>query len=245
MKRFQSERTLPQACLPDKQRSRHSTEPDDISMHNKLGLPMLSVNNKIYTEKQELTSPENPAHLPLPSMHTRPSTKACNRESKKNGLLEWVNRPMTNAASNRIKKHRSFKAIRPISDPESHVHLLHVFHTMERPPSLENLSVITDATFNVLDSPSMLSIHSVESDGLDLSRPHGAGHLAASPPFVPSASPSTLHYLPHHFHRTQTLPSRPPSTIAGQHLPSITPKVDKQSRTKKWHSDRIRKRPVV
>lgn len=232
MKRIQSERVLPHACSPDKQRSRHVTAPSDHPVPNKLGLPMLSPKSTI--EKQEYPM-DSPVNVQLPSMHQRPCTKASSRENKKNGLLEWVSRPLTNASSDRIKRHRSFKTSRQTCDPDPHH--LQVFHDhIQRQPSLENLSVTTDGTFMGIDSPSMLSIHSVESDALD-------GHLAASPPFVPSPLPSEYHHHHHHpLYRTQTQPSRPPSSV-NQHLPSITPsKVDKQGRIKKWHSERIKNR---
>jgi len=214
-------------------------------MPDSLGLPVLSPKSSI--EKKEIPYPDSPVNAPLPSMQQRPNTKACNRENKKNGLLEWVNnRPMTNDASNRLKRHRSFKSSMPVtSDPEPHQ--LQVFHcAMSRLPSSENLSVTTDTTLTSFDSPSMLSIHSVESDALDWSRPHGAGHLTASPPFVPSSQPATLqHFQPHHHHRTQPSLSRLPPSLADQHLPSITQKVDKQGRMKKWHSERIKRRPLM
>ena len=231
MKRIQSDRGLSH----DKQRSRsrHSTVPDNTPVPTKLGLPLLSP--KSPTDKQE--SLDSTVNTQLPSMHQRPCTKACSRENKKNGLLEWVNRPVTNAASDRLKRHR--KTSMPLSDPEPHQE----FHyPMQKQPSLENLSVTTDGTFVGFDSPSMLSIHSVESDALEWSRPHGAGHLAASPPFVPSPPSSTIHHLPHHY-RGQTVHSRPPSSSMDQHLPSITQK-DRQGKIKKWHSERIKKRFV-
>ena len=236
MKRIQSERALQNAYSPDKQRSRHSTVPDDAPVSNKLGLPLLSP--KSATEKLE-SSVGNPANTQLPSMHQRPCTKACNRENKKNGLLQWMNRPVTNAADDRLRRHRSFKTSVPAPDPEPH----QAFHyPMQKQPSLENLSVTTDGTFAGFDSPSMLSIHSVESDGLEWSRPHGAGHLAASPPFVPSPPSSGLHHLPHHY-RGQAVHSRSPSSSMNQHLPCITQK-DRQGKIKKWHSERIKKRHV-
>ena len=234
MKRIQSERALPHACSPNKQRSRHATIPDNTPAPTKLGLPLLSP--KSPTDKQDYPV-DSPANTQLPSMHQRPCTKACSREDKKNGLLQWVNRPMTNAASDRLKRHRSFKTPMPAPDPEPH----QAFHyPMQKQPSLENLSVSTDGTFAGFDSPSMLSIHSVESDALELSRPHGASHLTASPPFVPSPPSSAMHYLPHHY-RGQAMHSRPPSTNTNQHLPSITQK-DRQGKIKKWHSERIKKR---
>ena len=238
MKRIKSERVLPHAYSPDKQRSRHPTMPDNTHNPTKLGLPALSPKSTI--EKQEF--PSDDKHLP--SMQQRPYTNASNRESKKSDLLQWVNRPTTNDASDRLKRHRSFKTSRPVPDPEPPQVFL---HPMQRQPSLENLSVSTDGTFTGFDSPSMLSIHSMESDALECSRPHGAGHLTASPPFVPSTPSSETHHLfPHHaLYQTQTLPSRPPSTM-NRHLPSITPpKVDKQqSRLRKWHSERIKNKRV-
>lgn len=225
---------MPDAYSPDKQRSRHSTIPDNTSISNKLGLPMLSP--KSPTEKQEPSSLDSPH---LPSMYQRPCTTS-NRENKKNGLLQWVNRPATNAASDRLKWHRSFKTP---PEPEP----CQVFqYPIEKQPSLENLSVTTDGTFTGLDNPSMLSIHSVESDALDWSRPHGAGHLVASPPFVPSPVSSTFQHSHNHhsIHRTQTIPSRPPSSSVDRQLPSITPKANKPGRIKKWHSERIKGRFV-
>ena len=233
MKRIQSERALSQAYSPDKQRSHHSTVPDDTQIPTKLGLPMLS--RKSTTERQE--SPlDASVDKYLPSMQPRPCSRVSSRESKKNGLLQWVNRPATNETNDRLKRQRSFKTSRPVSDPEPPQIFL---HPMQRQPSLENLSVITDVTFTGFDSASMLSIHSVESDVLDCSRPHGAGHLIASPPFVPAPPSSATHHL---HPRTHVLPSRPPSSM-NRHLPSIIPaKVDKQGRLRKWHSERIKKR---
>ena len=242
MKRIKSERILPHAHSPDKQRSRHTTAPDETQIPTKLGLPALSPKSAI--EKQEV--PSDDAHLP--SMQQRPSTKVSSRESKKNTLLQWVNRPATNDPSDSLKRHRSFKISRPVTNPEPPQDFL---NPIQRQPSLENLSVATstsiDGTFTGFDSPSMLSIHSVESDALDCSRPHGAGHLTASPPFVPSTSSSAPHHLHVHypFYRTQTTPSRLPSST-NQQLPSITPppKVEKQGRMRKWHSERIKNKRV-
>ena len=238
MKRIKSERILPHTYSPDKQRSRHPTAPDETHIPTRLGLPALSPKSAI--EKHEL--PSDDTHLP--SMHQRPATKASSRESKKNNLLQWVNRPATNEASDRLRRHRSFKTPRPESEPPQ-IYL----DPMQRQPSLENLSVATsnDGTFTGFDSPSMLSIHSVESDSLDCSRPHGAGHLAASPPFVPTPPPSVTHHLHVHYplYRTHTTPSRPPSSM-NQQLPSITPppNVGKQGRLRKWHSERIKNKHV-
>ena len=233
---MQSERTIPHACSPNKQRSRHSTLPDNTSVPAKLGLPLLSP--KSPTDKED-SIVNNPVNTRLPSMHQRPSTKACTRENKKSDLLQWVNRPVTNAASDRLKRHRSFKTSTFACDPEPH----QTFHCpMQKQPSLENLSVTTDGTFIGVDSPSMLSMHSVESDVLEWSRPHAAGHLTASPPVVPSPSSSTLLHVLHGHpsHQRQTIHSRPLSNSKDEHLPSITQK-DRPGRLKKWHSERIKR----
>ena len=237
---MQSERTIPQACSPNKLRSRHLTMPDNTSIPAKLGLPMLSSNCKLPTDKEDSCSVvNNPVNAQLPSMRQRPSTKACSRESKKSDLLQWVNRPVTNAASDRLKRHRSFKTTTFACDSEPH----QAFHCpMQKQPSLENLSVTTDGTFIGVNSPSMLSMHSVDSDALELSRPHAAGHLTASPPFVSTPPSSAMHHLPHSHppYRRQTIDSRPPSCSKDQHLPSITQN-DRPGRLKKWHSERIKR----
>ena len=233
MNRIQSERVLSHVYSPDKQRSRHSTVPDNTHIPTKLGLPVLSPKS---TNEQKESPLDAPVDMYLPSMQQRPCSRVSSREHKKNGLLQWVNRPATNEANDRRKRHRSFKTSRLMSDPEPPQIFL---YPTQRQPSLENLSVTSDVTFAGFDSPSMLSMHSVESDVLDCSRPHGAGHLIASPPFVPAPPPSTAHHL---HPRTHALPSRPPSGV-NKHLPSIIPsKVDKQSRLRKWHSERIKKR---
>ena len=194
---------------------------------------MLSPKSTIERQESPLDAPVN-KYLPL--MQQRPCSRVSSRESKKNGLLQWVNRPVTNETNNRLKQQRNFKTSRSISDPEPPQIFL---CPTQRQPSLENLSVITDVTFTGFDSASMLSIHSVESDALDCSRPHGAGHLVASPPFVPTRPPSATHHLHPRIH---ALPSRPPSSM-NQYLPSIIPpKVDKQGRLRKWHSEKIKKR---
>ena len=240
---MQSDRTLPHAYPPAvpqvaKVRTRHTTEPEPTA-HDKLGLPMLSPKSPI--EKQTLQdfppiATNDGDKVPLPSMHHRTTATPFNKESRRDSLLQWVNKPSSNA-TDRIKRNRSFRVA--TSDPAEQV-----YHTLspERQPSLENLSMMTESTHVTLECPSMLSIHSVESDALDCSRQQH-NFLSASPPFIPSQPPplQSVHRI-----RTMTVHgTRPMQSIVDQPLPSINQRASSLSRNpklKKWHSERIKKK---
>ena len=241
---MQSERTLPHTYTPSvppqvaKARTRHTTAPVEPAGHDKLGLPMLSP--KSPTEKQTFQDlppiANDGGKVPLPSMHHRTTATVYRKESRRDSLLQWVNKPSTTTAADRIKRNRSFRVA--VAEPTEQL-----YHTppLDRQPSLENLSVMTESTNATFESPSMLSIHSVESDALDCSRQQH-NFLAASPPFIPSQPPPLTSV-----HRTRTVTvhgTRPTQSISDQLLPSINQRASSLSRNpklKKWHSERIKK----
>jgi len=239
---MQSDRTLPHTYSPavppqtTKVRTRHTTTPVEPTAREKLGLPILSPKSPV--EKQTFQdfppiATNDGDKMPLPSMHRCTTATAFGKESKRDSLLQWVNKPSSTTVD-RIKRNRSFRVAMSGATEQ-------VYHTLppERQPSLENLSVMTESTNATFESSSMLSIHSVESDVLDCSR-HQHHFLAASPPFIPSPMQSV--------HRTQTMTvhsTRPSHSIADQLLPSIDQRASSLSRNpklKKWHSERIKRK---
>jgi len=239
---MQSERTLPLACTPAatpqvaKVRTRHTTEPIEPAS-DKLGLPMLSP--KSPAEKQTFQdlppiTTANDDKVPLPTMHHRTTATAYSKD-RRDCLLQWVNKPSA-TVTDRVKRNRSFRVA--MSDT-----IEHAYHTLppERQPSVENLSMMTESTIATFESPSMLSIHSVESDALDCSRQQH-NFLAASPPFIPS-QPPPLNSM--YRTRTNNTVHGTRLCISDQPLPSInqrTSSLPRNPKLKKWHSERIKRK---